>query len=72
MSEGGMVALSPCYGCGNVFQYNPELVPSTRDGNGIKRPICGDCMATVNAERVAKGMEPVRIMPGAYEPMVIE
>ena len=70
-----MSAMSPCIGCGQVFSYNPDLVPSIRlnaqgqpDPNGSREPICQSCVERVNPKRIANGLQPIVILPGAYEP----
>lgn len=49
-----------CYGCGNPFSFNPNLVPSIRvnaDGKadplGTRQPFCKECIAAENERRVA-------------------
>ena len=63
------MVMSPCCGCGNVFSYNPNKVPSTRDSQGVKQPICKECVERVNPKRIANGLEPIVPLPGAYEPV---
>ena len=71
---GYMFCTSACYGCGRVFTYNPDLVPSIRinskgqpDPSGQREPICEDCVERANPIRIKNGLEPIRIVPGAYE-----
>jgi hypothetical protein len=61
-------AMSPCLGCKRLFSYNPMKVPSHRDAQGVKQPICQGCMTLINALRKDKGFEPFPIPPDAYEP----
>ena len=63
---GYVFATSACIGCGQLFPYNPNLVPSIRI-NGVREPICQGCVARANPERKAKGLDPIPVMPGAYE-----
>ena len=72
---GIIYATSPCFGCGRLFIYNPDLVPSIRvnrqgqfDPNGSKEPICQNCVDRVNPQRIANGVPPITVLPGAYEP----
>jgi len=58
---------SPCFGCGQLFSYNPMRVPSCRV-NGVREPICLTCVHRVNPRRIANGLEPIVPLPGAYEP----
>jgi hypothetical protein len=48
------------------FIFNPMRVPSF-PVNGSREPICERCMALINAKRLAAGMPPHSILPGAYE-----
>lgn len=63
---GYMFATSACIGCGALFCYNPERVPSVVI-RGSKEPICASCVERVNPKRVANGLEPIRPLPGAYD-----
>lgn len=62
---GYVIAMGSCLACRQVFSFNPMRVPSIRV-NGVLEPVCGACMALVNAKRVAAGVEPHPIMDGAY------
>lgn len=62
-----MFATSGCVQCGKLFTYNPELVPSVWV-KGSKEPICADCVAWANPIRKERGLEPITVLPGAYEP----
>lgn len=75
MSGGGYFATGPCCLCRVVFVFNPELVPSIPvDGegrvtpDGVKRPLCRECVDKINAFRESQGERPVAILAGAYEP----
>ena len=35
---------------------------------GVREPICADCVAWVNPIRVQNGLDPIHVLPGAYEP----
>ncbi len=61
--------IAPCYGCRTPFSFNPKRVPSLRDKHGIRQPICQSCMLAVNVARAAKGMEEIKILADAYEPV---
>ena len=75
---GYMVAMSKCFGCGRMMSYNPDLVPSVRvswtdegpvaDPNGVAEPICQACVDRANPRRVAGGLDPIEVLPGAYGP----
>lgn len=55
--------IGQCYGCGRMFSFNPEKVPSYQG-----EPICRDCIERVNEIRKDKGLPLWPILPGAYEP----
>lgn len=61
-----MFVVSPCFGCGKLFTYNPLWVPSIPI-QGIKEPVCVACVTLVNPKRIANGLEPIVIHPEAYE-----
>jgi hypothetical protein len=63
---GYMLCTATCVNCKNLFSFNPDLVPSVRV-NGVKEPICKTCVEWANPKRVEKGLEPIKILPGAYE-----
>jgi hypothetical protein len=58
---------STCYGCKRVFSYNPMRVPSIRI-DGVREPICRDCVERVNPLRELRGLPPIELFPDAYEP----
>jgi len=67
---GYALAMGPCFGCGQIFGFNPKTVPSMRDprlDNGPKEPVCRDCMNRVNKQRMEIGLKPHTIQPDAYE-----
>jgi hypothetical protein len=61
-----MTAFAPCIGCKRPFAFNPDLVPSIRV-NGEREPICRNCVEIANPKRIANGLEPIRVLPGAYD-----
>ena len=62
-----MFCTGVCFGCRRPFSFNPDLVPSIPI-NGVKEPVCADCVARVNPQRLANGLELIHVLPGAYEP----
>jgi hypothetical protein len=66
MKMGYAFCISPCIGCGRVFNYNPMRVPSVTV-NGSREPICQRCVDRVNPTRIANGLEPIVPLPDAYE-----
>ena len=61
-------AMSHCIGCKQPFSYNPHKVPSIRV-EGVREPICRACVDAANPHRIAGGLLPIIIEPGAYEAM---
>jgi hypothetical protein len=35
--------------------------------NGTRQPLCRSCIEVANPIRVENGLEPIEILPGAYE-----
>lgn len=69
---GHLWALAHCYGCGKLFGFNPELVPSiTPPGKAWeeREPICRPCVDRVNPRRIAGGLPAIVPPPGAYDPV---
>lgn len=62
---GVVQAYSACCGCGRPFFYNPVRVPSVRI-NGLREPVCPDCLSRFNQRRAAAGLEPVVPAADAY------
>ncbi len=63
---GFAMCMGPCFGCGKTFSFNPVRVPSIRV-EGVKQPVCRECIEAANPKRVANGLDPIEILPGAYE-----
>lgn len=63
---GYAMVFGPCVCCDRTFGMNPVRVPSIRI-NGVKEPICKDCIPRVNAMRRAKGTEEIVPHPEAYQ-----
>ena len=68
---GYMVAISACFGCGRPFSYNPDLVPSIPI-EGVRQPICLNCVKIANPRRIENGLEPIEVPPGAYEEQEVD
>lgn len=64
---GYMIVMGPCIGCGNVFTYSAERVPSITV-KGVREPVCQTCVDIANPERIKNGLPPIVPLPGAYEP----
>jgi hypothetical protein len=63
---GYVTAMGSCWSCGSIFCFNPHRVPSF-PVNGVRMPICLNCMTIANAKRKEAGVEPHPIHPDAYE-----
>jgi hypothetical protein len=59
-------ALSPCFACERLFTCNPARVPSVLV-DGVRRPVCQDCVERANRQRDERGLPPIEVPPGAYE-----
>ena len=57
-----------CYGCKQPFGFNPVRVPSVRI-DGVREPVCPNCVAIANPKRIANGLAPIVPLPDAYEPV---
>jgi len=65
-----MSCIAHCYVCGGLFSFSPTLVPSLPANltkTGTKEPVCRSCITAANPRRIANGLEPIAILPGAYE-----
>lgn len=61
-----------CLFCDSKFQSSVKLVPTWRDGDGDKQPICPACLEWMNGVRIKAGVEPFQISPNAYEKELLE
>lgn len=57
-----------CYACGQLFTFNPMKVPSTKDKDEVRQPVCASCLIKWNASRVENGLPAIPALSGAYEP----
>ena len=57
------IATSSCFGCKNIFTFNPKFVPSINN-----KAICKDCIETANTARKKNGMDKHTIHREAYKP----
>jgi len=51
-----------CMGCGKLFSFHPNKVPSLKG-----QPICKECVDRVNPIRIAKGLPPITYAEDAYK-----
>ena len=66
---GYALCTSPCFGCGRLFSYNPNRVPSIRrdpQDPSTRTPICQACVKAANPRRIANGLPPIVPHPEAY------
>jgi hypothetical protein len=64
---GYMIIFGNCFICQRPFTFNATWVPSITV-EGVKQPVCKDCMTLANHRREEQGLEPHYIHPEAYEP----
>ena len=60
--------IGPCFSCGEIFSFNPMLVPSLHYA-GARRPICLACVERANPRRRKAGLPLIVPLSGAYDPM---
>lgn len=65
---GFAICIGPCFACHQPFSFNPVKVPSYRS-NGVRMPVCRDCIALANVKRQDNGLDPIRYSDDAYEVM---
>ena len=65
---GFVMCHAACFGCGRPFMFNPHKVPSI-NYEGVRYPICRECVGMANPKRIANGLPPIEIHPDAYEPL---
>lgn len=65
---GYVMAMGSCFGCGSLFSFNPNSVPSVPI-NGVRQPICRSCVDRANPMRIKNGLDPIVVRPDAYEPV---
>jgi hypothetical protein len=75
---GHLIALGPCWSCGERFTFDPDTVVSilvdpdtnlppdlghTDPQRAIARPLCPSCVERANRQRVAAGRPAIRPAP---------
>jgi len=68
---GGIIAFGPCWGCGALFAFNAERVPSIVV-DGERYPLCRDCVNHANELREVSGAPLIVPLPGAYDPEALQ
>ena len=64
---GFALMIAHCFRCGARFSFNPMRVPSFKDGDGVRQPVCRGCIITVNMARMEKGLDAFIVPKDAYE-----
>ena len=64
---GYALCFGQCGACGRDFAFNPVRVPSIRDANGVKQPICKECIEKANPIRKERGLPEITYASDAYE-----
>jgi hypothetical protein len=62
-----MYVLGECWACHRMFTFSAERVPSIVV-DGVREPVCADCVALANEQRKRLGNPLIVVLPGAYEP----
>lgn len=65
MTEGGWLAIGPCWSCKQRMTFDPDRVPSIVV-DGIRQPLCRRCVDHANALRRHTGMPPIVPLRGAW------
>ena len=65
---GYAMMIGQCIACKRTFMFNPNRVPSIVV-EGIKEPVCLECVEYANPKRKAAGLEEFTVHPDAYEPV---
>ena len=60
-----VVAMACCYGCGRVFAFDPDRVPTVAV-NDRREPLCLGCVRALNPHLEACGLAPLVTPAGAY------
>jgi hypothetical protein len=65
-SMGYALVIGLCYICGQKLSFNPLKVPSMRDEQNERQPICQSCVEQANITRKEKGLPLLTYAPDAY------
>jgi hypothetical protein len=60
-----VIALTTCWLCNRRFACDPDKVCIFVE-DGVRQPLCRTCVEAVNPARVAAGLDPFVVLPGAY------
>lgn len=61
------LAIGPCWSCGNLMSFDPDLVPSIVVA-GEREPLCEECVQRANQMRDGKEFPKIEPLPGAWGP----
>jgi len=64
---GYALMIAPCFFCRMPFGFHPHKVPSIRDAEGVRQPVCRTCIDRANIERPKRGLPPLQYSKDAYE-----
>jgi hypothetical protein len=59
--------IGECFICHKTVSFHPDRVARIHIDD-YRKPICRECVESANLRRKANGGEPIRIVPGAYDP----
>ena len=62
---GQTAALGPCWSCGRLFLFDPDLVPSLVV-ESRRVPLCRACVDRANVARRRNGHPLIDVLAGAY------
>ena len=57
-----------CFVCGGFVSFNPHTVPSVRDDQNVRQPVCRACVLRANHKAASENVDAFVIPDGAYEP----
>lgn len=66
-----MQVIGNCIGCGVLFSFNAHHVPSIPI-EGVREPLCRDCVNRLNRELIDRGRDPIWVHPDAWEPEQVD
>ena len=65
---GFALVIGHCLVCTIRFSFNPMRVPSFKDSQGVRQPVCLGCITAINLKRMEQGHDAFVIPADAYEP----
>lgn len=52
-----MFVMGACFRCNKIITFNPNKVPSVKDENAVKQPICASCVKEIQDIQKEMGVE---------------